>query len=490
MLGNALYNIALAMDSINLRKSFNLLNEAEKYSPSDKEIINQKIRASLHPSSKTQLSDNTLTKYSNQVELKNTILMSNLIAGNNVDINASDVQDDRGITSSLLKLMVDKNTDEAKILKFIQEQKHQLHLVIEWISKILITNYINIGLYHEGLSLISKLKSEYPEVFKYHKNPYLKYIEFIIYEANDLTEEGNEIIDYFKAIYKFSDRLHYQYTEVLRSRAENILTKQGEEEAKKFISQVDDKNIAKMLFKYTSNLQKAKQQEAKQITSQEELFVNNSNTSDVKNSSDSSESEVTELSVLIVSQEDEDITTTEVTVDHKQIHQHYQQLKTKVLPISQPILPAKFGSYWLVNDKKYYTYQEDVYQLELNKYGYIDQGKFGKIDSKIQGQFVQAIKKGKIGHFTNTTGVICFNNESVAKIKINGDCRLYTSKQYENEEGKKLLIFDRIGNHNELDRVSHHGVMKTEYVEGYTCDNTFTEANDTGCDIDLVGLTV
>lgn len=73
-----------------------------------------------------------------------------------------------------------------------------------------------------------------------------------------------------------------------------------------------------------------------------------------------------------------------------------------------------------------------------------------KLDTKESEITQTALKKGLCRH---QNGIIIHN--SLIKLKINGDARIYTTHIYINSDNKCLIVFDKKGNHATINKLLH-----------------------------------
>lgn len=420
--------------------------------------------------------------------------------------------------SLIIKARTSKIIDDAEVRQLFRDYANDntkdITEMTDMLSQFLQGVYHSLGLHEQGLKFIEFIEEQYQHVFQNHKYIPLQYAEFIIYEANGLYAKSDKILENFKKVYGTSDNIHYQYSLMLKSRAKNILFDQGKEKAQEFIDTIEDQHLKQEVSKNVFSVKLTEDKTSLELTSElvsSILETSVSAPTDVKidasnlaadenilNPSKETEPLPTFTTILPVDKvsadlqdnpkiatiEAEAITDDALSVtdiaysDPKEIHEYHS--RKKALPPIDSTLPAKYCSSWVIGNKYYYTYQEDVVALGLNIYGCIDNKIYNRLSKKLQTQFTQGLKKGIIvGTSVGKAGVICNKNDTTVKIKINGDDRLYTNKVYINEESKKLYIFDRRGDHKELERATKFGEIFTEHVKGYTSFHEQDSATDT-----------
>jgi ankyrin repeat protein len=146
----------------------------------------------------------------------------------------------------------------------------------------------------------------------------------------------------------------------------------------------------------------------------------------------------------------------EEVYDPIKIHAFFQQQKklalTNLFNVSREAPPQ---SEWSISGKVICDTDDNVYNLNSkfypNYYATIDENL--KLDLGTLNRSHQALKNG-VCHRKKGQNGIKFINKSIVELKFDADIRLYTTCIYENTEGKKLIFFNHIGNHAEIERIA------------------------------------
>lgn len=86
------------------------------------------------------------------------------------------------------------------------------------------------------------------------------------------------------------------------------------------------------------------------------------------------------------------------------------------------------------------------------------------LDGTRSAEFLRAISKGWCARDSKAVG-LKLDSRKLVKIKINGDSRLWTGKVYANNFGKKLLLFEKEGNHAAVERAKRETRKNLEIVK-------------------------
>lgn len=104
---------------------------------------------------------------------------------------------------------------------------------------------------------------------------------------------------------------------------------------------------------------------------------------------------------------------------------------------------------WIINDScTISTNKSDVYKVTDNLWATINRDTLDKLDYAHRIMFENAITKGIA--LPKKNGIKFIAN--LVELKINADLRLYTKVEYVNSEGKYIIIFDKSGNHEVINR--------------------------------------
>lgn len=143
--------------------------------------------------------------------------------------------------------------------------------------------------------------------------------------------------------------------------------------------------------------------------------------------------------------------------DPRKIHAIFQKLK------QQAFSAVNKGWKFIKEASDISVKFEDASLVKHNISAVIDKDLLQTLDVNLQGQFVNAIKKGFAISQFGKNGIKCFKNSStkqkVFELKIDGNDRLLASKIYDNGENK-LIYFDKLITHK-----SHYISAQIEQCE-------------------------
>lgn len=143
---------------------------------------------------------------------------------------------------------------------------------------------------------------------------------------------------------------------------------------------------------------------------------------------------------------------TEPQYDPKKIHQLFQQQKKQVVATLSSSFTDNFiqKACWLLGGTCIQENRDRVVSLNSqfypNHFAMIAPGL--SLDSTLAEQFNQALQKGPVKRSTTQNGIKFLGG--IIELKINQDLRLYTNKIYKNPDGQFLIIFDTLGNHQDI----------------------------------------
>lgn len=167
----------------------------------------------------------------------------------------------------------------------------------------------------------------------------------------------------------------------------------------------------------------------------------------------------------------------------KEIHEYFQQKKQACL--EKDILKCHSqGGPELWHIDKHTTYNSDTsnHFFPINGkegfYAAIGNKVLKKIDHTLLSQFVSALEKGEITKNTHNNG-IKFIAHKLIEVKINDDMRLYTDTIYKNENGKYIIVFNKLGNHLDVSKAAQNSKLK---VLKTSSTNQFFFATDENAD--------
>lgn len=143
--------------------------------------------------------------------------------------------------------------------------------------------------------------------------------------------------------------------------------------------------------------------------------------------------------------------------DPVKVHEFFQAKKKEYLSevadhLCPPLPRAK--AVWQINDVKYD--EENPKVINLNSKFYPDfyaviSPKID-LDEKTLNRFQIALSKGLCKRRLEQNGIKFLQN-SVIELKIDDDIRVHTSTVYRNADGKTLIIFDQVGNHQSIQKL-------------------------------------
>lgn len=135
------------------------------------------------------------------------------------------------------------------------------------------------------------------------------------------------------------------------------------------------------------------------------------------------------------------------TIPH-QYGSNNKKNKSSKIRVSAPT-EATPGCYWYSRNNKIKTTDTNVIGKFKGGllYGYIPQALTNEND-----QWQTALDKGFVKAAKGANGVK-YPEKKLLELKINGNNRLYTTEVHKNASGEYLAIFDRIGNHEKIEKV-------------------------------------
>ncbi|KIE06208.1 hypothetical protein NF27_BE00020 [Candidatus Jidaibacter acanthamoeba] len=148
--------------------------------------------------------------------------------------------------------------------------------------------------------------------------------------------------------------------------------------------------------------------------------------------------------------------------DPIKIHAYFQRQKKQVLvnAINAIKKEAKPLTSWHIASTTYNEGREDIKHISSNLfsdyYALINAKVGNKLDNITLQRCYNALEKGICFRKTGQNGIKFIDGG--IELKISEDIRLFTSRIYENEDGKKLIIFDSIENHDSVKKVSSPGL--------------------------------
>ncbi len=149
---------------------------------------------------------------------------------------------------------------------------------------------------------------------------------------------------------------------------------------------------------------------------------------------------------------EENYDSTDESYDPKKIHQFFQQQKKQAIAMLSVSFTKTFiqKASWVVDGCHLQESEEEVVSINSqfypNHFAMITPDL--QLDSAIAEQFNQALQKG-LAKKSNAQNGIKFLR-GIIELKINHDLRLYTNKIYKNADGQCLIIFDTLGNHQDI----------------------------------------
>ncbi len=155
----------------------------------------------------------------------------------------------------------------------------------------------------------------------------------------------------------------------------------------------------------------------------------------------------------------------------KQIHKYYQlqKLKSKQTDNSLDI------KYWMIEQHVFSSNSEELFEINTGNgnttYFAISSKITNTIENTYGAEILAKFKSAILNGFVGKEGKagIKLIDKSLYELKIlssiGGELRLYTSKEYLNSNGNKLIIFENVGNHQTIARIIKRETITTINVE-------------------------
>ncbi len=293
--------------------------------------------------------------------------------------------------------------------------------------------YIECEQNSEGLIRLNEFMKKFPLIFQ--RNQFLIVQAIIIYLANKLCEEAEALLQLLEKINPQSSKLSNLYVQLGIERIDNL-----ESAAHCFDQALQRKpnNLQASLFK---GLVSCLMQKVKQAEKIPEALVDL--VSDFELESDEDADTVLETEII--------------HYDQHKIHAYFQEQKQQLrLDLSRNLLGGYIEPHIKWNIKGLNYKEDDINLVALNSNFY--SGYYAviapdlKLDEKMLSQFQIALQKGFCKNKMGKNGIKIIKN-SIVELKIDEDSRLYTTQIYKNSAGKSLILFDKIGNHEEIKRL-------------------------------------
>lgn len=148
----------------------------------------------------------------------------------------------------------------------------------------------------------------------------------------------------------------------------------------------------------------------------------------------------------------------------KEIHEYFQQKKQACL--EKDILKGQSQGgpeLWHIDRNTTYNSNTSDHFFPINGkegfYAAIGNKVLKKLDNSLLSQFTSALEKGEITKKTHNNG-IKFIAHKLIEVKINDDMRLYTDTIYKNENGKYIIVFNKLGNHLDVSKAAQNSKLK------------------------------
>lgn len=326
--------------------------------------------------------------------------------------------------------------------------------------------YLHFGHYAEAHKTLRKYTSRQP--IKPHTHPLLKVLAVITYMANDLFQDAESILAELQSCEVYQTLL----AQMCMYYALNLISIESKD-YEKSLRQIDlalkiqPDNEQALLFKNMiasmANPQACENKDLEPelfntIIIQHDLATNVTLPATENNQADNQaeHKDVTIKKEAGIS--DSAITQAQKTskYDPTKVHSYIQKQKKILLSqITQNIKPSSVKSSWQIKGALFNETDAQVKSLLSNLYPdyFATIATDLKLDTTQQQRFEMALAKGLCKRPLEQNGIKIINN-CVIELKINDDIRLYTQTIYQNPQGTKLIIFDCIGNHQVIQRIS------------------------------------
>ncbi|KIE04102.1 hypothetical protein NF27_JN00080 [Candidatus Jidaibacter acanthamoeba] len=319
------------------------------------------------------------------------------------------------------------------------------HAIIKYLH-----NTISYGFKEEGLKFIETTKDVYQN--NYRNNNFIKIFKALTYVENSRIEEAINITLELSSFNINSQLLVGLYTScsclVIAQHdsdrydlAQNLLEKALE---------LDPSNLSAILYKALILFLRGKTSEANiGLSDLDENLV----------------LQIAKSEDFLLEGAEEEVIGAEL-FDPVKIHLYFQKQKQQAITATANAIhkETKPITSWCISSKVYRENTEGVVHIDnelfSNYYALIDPGISNKLDNQTLKQCQNALEKGICYRKVGQNGVKFINNGPI-ELKIHGDTRLCTTQVFINEDSKKLIIFDELGHHKSIKRISNRNFSIT-----------------------------
>ncbi len=319
------------------------------------------------------------------------------------------------------------------------------YLIVKYLSHC--TNY---GFNEAGLKFIEKTKSNYQD--SYENNYLVKIMEALTYVANSKFEEAITLADKLSDInvnHELLTGLYISCACLVITQKDFNKYKVAQDLLRKILEKDPLNDASAVLYMSLALFLSGKGKEAAaEFNKLDEGFV-----SEIVKGEDLIKEEVKEEGVH------EEVANIEF-LDPVKIHNYFQKQKQQSVTAAANTIynykDIKSVTAWCVNSKAYKENMAGMVHLSTefysDYYALIDFSLSRGLENQTFKRFQNALEKGVCFRKHEQNG-IKFIKGAVIELKINDDTRLFTTKIYHNQDGKKLIIFDRSGDHKQINRI-------------------------------------
>jgi hypothetical protein len=144
------------------------------------------------------------------------------------------------------------------------------------------------------------------------------------------------------------------------------------------------------------------------------------------------------------------------TVNQALLNKYFQYNKAELKKLKYQGEDKNISSIfsWNIGAKIYSSSSAEIAQCgDSNFYAAIDEKLLNSLDKVTLDKFIAALKNGIISRDHGQCGIKFISNKLI-ELKIMEDLRLYTTAVCQNTEGKYFILFNKIADHKEIERVA------------------------------------